>query len=323
MLDGEKKQALLIERLAETDPDLAFSQPCVMRGGTEADVLVFADRVARFLRKPDAQQLATEKTFSDALAGKPGFNIPEISYSSPDGAFNIQKRLRGQPIVPEDPKEEGVKLSQMSSQDIADLGRGIAAFASTLHEASRRGEIDAGPLGSRIFKDPTAQETLEQFLAICPDKGLKDALSKLRGVEEDRREVHVHGDLWYGNIFLDRNNKQAPVSVLDFGRASLGPPAAEFAQMSSIWPSIYRETIKNNNEMSAEKIDPLQPVLHMVAIYAGAYKHCLEHPEDNREGPEGNEKQKAHALWRLSTVAQEYLGYTPPAGPAPAPQAPK
>jgi Phosphotransferase enzyme family len=314
MLDGEKKQALLIERLAETHPDLAFSQPCTMRGGTEADVLVFEDQVARFLRKPDVQKLAIEKTFSDALAGKLGFNIPEISYSSADGTFNIQKRLQGLPIVPEDPKEDGVRVSQLSAQDVAQLGRGLAAFATTLHEASRRGEIDAGPLGSRIFKDPTAKETLEQFLAVCPDEKLKAALAKLRDVEEDRREVHVHGDLWYGNVFLDKNNKQAPVSVLDFGRASLGPPSSEFAQMSSIWPGIYRETIKNYNEMSAEKIDLLQPVLHMVAIYGGAYAHCDKGPEKK---PGDHAEQKAHALWRLGQVAQEYLGYTPPAGPAP------
>lgn len=314
MLDGEKKQALLIERLAETHPDLAFSQPCSLRGGTEADVLVFGDQVARFLRTPDIKKLATEKTFSDALAGKPGFNIPEISYSSADGAFNIQKRLHGQPIVPEDPREDGVRISQLSADDTAKLGRGIAAFATTLHEASRRGEIDAGPLGSRIFKNPTAKETLEQFLAVCPDEKLKAALAKLRHVEEDRREVHVHGDLWYGNIFLDRDNKSAPVSVLDFGRASLGPPAAEFAQMSSIWPAIYRETIKNYNEMSAEKLDLLQPVLHMVAIYAGSYTHCDKKPEKN---PGDHDKQKAHALWRLGQVAQEYLGYTPPVAPAP------
>ena len=146
MLDGEKQQALLIERLAQTHPDLAFSQPCTMRGGTEADVLVFDDQVARFLRKPDIKKLATEKIFSDALAGKPGFNVPEISYSSADGTFNIQKRLQGLPIVPEDPKEEGVKISQLSVEDTAKLGRGLAAFATTLHEASRRGEIDAGQL---------------------------------------------------------------------------------------------------------------------------------------------------------------------------------
>jgi aminoglycoside phosphotransferase (APT) family kinase protein len=316
MLDGEKKQALLVERLAQTHPGLAFSQPCTLRGGTEADVLVFRDSVVRFLRAPDIKQLATEKIFSDALAGHGGFNIPEVTFTSEDGSFNIQKRLAGLPIVPEGGTEEGVKISQLSRQDIAQLGRGIAAFAATLHEASRRGEVDAGPLGSRIFHDPTAKGALEEFLALCTDEKLKGALSKLRDVEEDRREVHVHGDLWYGNVFFDSCNKSAPVSVLDFGRSGMGPPASEFAQISSIWPAVYRETVRHYNEMSAEKLDPLQPVLHMVAIYAHAYVHCGDEPEKN---PGDHDRQKAHALWRLGQVAEEYLGYKPPATPAPSP----
>jgi hypothetical protein len=285
-----------------------------MRSGGEADVLVFKDEVARFLRKPDVQKLAMEKTFSDALSGRTGFNIPEISYTSDDGGFNIQKRVQGLPIAPEGSNEEGIKYSELSADDHAKAGRGLASFAAALHGASRRGEIDVGPLASRGFKGLTAKETLEDFLAVCPDEKLKQSLSKLRDVEEDRREVHVHGDLWYGNIYLDRSNKQTPVSVLDFGRVSLGPPACEFAQMSSIWPGIYRETIKNYNEMSAEKIDPLQPVLYMAAIYAGGYAHCTNSPEKN---PGDHDRQKAHALGQLGRMAQEYLGYTPPTAPAP------
>jgi len=271
----------LLQKLAKVRPDLAFDQPYEVRQGREAVVFIFETDVVRFQKEdhPDIKHALLEKEITDKMAGQEHYMVPVFSYLRPDGSMTIQNRMPGDVIIQEDGPDKigALKISKMSPDDKQQFVKGVASFMAYLHNKSRTGEISYNLNTSETLHIDSAKSEIKKFLNICPDQKLKESLSGLLTVPEDKDTVLLHSDLNAGNIFYDSNKKS--VGIIDFGLAAQGPASADLAYFIKMPQELYISIVNEYNQRSTVAVDYRQPLAYNAALWSQSYMSNPDNPD--------------------------------------------
>ena len=127
------------------------------------------------------------------------------------------------------PKLEGETFEpgMLKDLDAARIAVEIANFMATLHSIPVGQAVDWGV--SSTNRTAALLAAADRVLPKLPANLQLDVRRwRERFQEPDHRKVVIHGDLWYGNILIDRQSGHLS-GVVDFDETSVGDPAWDLA----------------------------------------------------------------------------------------------
>jgi aminoglycoside 2''-phosphotransferase len=216
-------------------PKLTFRQARLVQTGFDHVIVIIDESfVFRFpLQEYYRVGLLCEVRLLQELQKTDTVLLPQYSFLPRSGLFGGYAMLEGRDLRP-------TLFRRLSRAEQEHAVAQVADFLSTLH--SLPATVLTRPDGTIPSRqdDPRFShcdfERRGPYMAGRIDRRLIDAMACFFAAWSDESDVAqrvVHGDLVQNHMLLDRDNR---VGILDFGEASLGDPAWDFAILGSYAP---------------------------------------------------------------------------------------
>jgi aminoglycoside 2''-phosphotransferase len=222
-------------RINTVFPEIEIVTVSRLGAGWDSEAWLINDElVFRFALRPGLDnQIRKERDLLIEISPYLGVRVPVPIYIARDGGKNALG-FSGHEYIPGRPLSE-VSLSQRDLERIAD---DIAAFLSTLHGLSTE---DIEPLVSPITPE-TGQPWLHRdpfridiFPILDAEErvAVEDRWDKLTaGMGLPPRLVPIHADLDEEHLLVDESGRL--VGIIDWGDATIGDPALDFAGLDTL-----------------------------------------------------------------------------------------
>lgn len=211
--------------------------------------LVNSTWIFRFPRREEAVELLlTENKALPLFANKLNVVIPKPEFFGEPSKdfcwpFSGYKHISG----------EAAYLMNLSRKERSELTKPLASFLKQLHhltvDTQIRSILKSDPIDKLNVKK--IEKRLTEYSLLVKDNSLaayKSTISKIssscRGLEFERRECIVHGDLYSRHIILNENKQIS--GIIDWGDVMLDEPTIDLSLAHSFLPIEAHESFKLN-----------------------------------------------------------------------------